>query len=223
MSNRPQGCSGPALSSLLRGLPRGLLLACLAPILFCEACLPAHAQGDPVAGAKAAVRHLSRAKTAAQVASCLTNESAATMGALMAMPLMMQYGFARPGGSARQKTQQAQFQGLLRRYGVEKAEGKGPQSPEWRRFAAHGRSFLVALDQFESRSGTPGHLQQAGGGIPAPEALRYTVLSPTRVAIVNPRHHQGPPMQARLEDGQWRLQISPAGAPGAGAAVSRRR
>ena len=46
--------------------------------------------------------------------------------------------------------------------------------------------------------------QITGGDLPAPEACSFQVLSPTRVKIVS-RARPHMPIEARLEDGQWRL------------------
>ena len=89
---------------------------------------------------------MNQTKTSVQMAQCLTNESAAMMGTMMAIPLMMQYDFPGTGGTARQKAERARFDALMKRYGLDKAQNKGPESKEWRRFATQGRRFLVEMD-----------------------------------------------------------------------------
>jgi hypothetical protein len=165
-------------------------------------------QGDAVAGARAVVRRMGQARTIAQMAPCLTNESAAMMGTMIAIGQMMQYSLAPgTGASARQKAEQAQFETLIRRYGLDKAQNKGPESKEWKRFAAQGRRFLIDLDRLQARSGKASQRTQTRRPVPSADALRYTVLSPTRVALRDPRRTKSPPMEARLEEGKWRLHL----------------
>jgi hypothetical protein len=151
---------------------------------------------------------MGQARTIVQMAPCLTNESAAMMGTLMAMGQMMQYSLGPgTGASARQKAEQAQFEALTRRYGLDKAQNKGPESKEWRRFAAQGRRFLIDLDRLQAHSGKAGQMTQIRKPVPPADALRYTVLSPTRVALRDPKRPKSPPMEARLEEGKWRLHL----------------
>ena len=198
------------------------VVACLATWLAAALCGPAAALGPPpkdnaaaVAGAKGALRRMERAKTAAQRADCLTNETAAMMGTMMAMFPMMEYGMAESFGqaprlSARQKAERAQFQALVRRYGLDKMQDKGPESREGRRLVARGRRFLVDMEGFLARTGkmTPGKDKSAS----SPEAYRYKVLSPTRVALRDPKKPKEAPAEARWEDGAWRLHLPMPGA-----------
>ena len=183
-------------------------LVCLALIYCCQLASAVLAQGSAVAGAKTLVLRIGQAKTGAQFAECLTNESAAMLGTLLTMPMMMQNGLGgNKGASAHQKAEQAQMQALIRRYGLDKVQNKGPESKEWLHFASQGRRFLVELDQLQVRNGQAGIAKQSKSSIPSPDALRYTALSPTRVSLQDPKQPKAPPMQARLEDGQWRLAL----------------
>jgi hypothetical protein len=196
-----------------------LLIACFIAALPVTCC-PSASSAPPstrstastakqIPGAKAAVRRMSQAKTPGQMAQCLTNESAAIMGAMIAMPLMMQYSMPNAGASnvpRHKKAEQARFEAVLKRYGLDKAQNKGPESKEWRRFAAQGRHFLTEIDGFLARSGKSGRWTK-NKMAPSPDALRYTVLDPARVAIRNPKKPKDSPMQARFEDGRWRLHL----------------
>jgi hypothetical protein len=178
------------------------------PVIYCHPAASAPlSSAKQVAGAKAAVKRMSQAKTPAQMAQCLTNESAAMMGTILVIPLMMQHSLPDTGASSRQKkAERARFEALLKRYGLDKAQNKGPESKEWRRFAAQGRRFLVEVDGFLARSGKGGQWKKTRRRL-LPTRFRYTVLGPTRVAIRDPKKPKDPPMQARLEEGQWRLHL----------------
>jgi hypothetical protein len=180
----------------------------------------ARPQGSEVAGAKEAVARVRRAKSLAELAACLTNESAATMGLALAAGVSMQVDFssmgaAAPGASVQARRAKADLDALLRRYGLGRSSTRivtmleDPQALA--RFAPKGRPFLTDLDRvirrLQSAGLVSGNLVRKAATPPAPQALTYRVLSPTRVAVRDPSKTRPSRMEARFEDGQWRVHL----------------
>ena len=188
-------------------------------------CPSAAAQGDPVAGAKGAVGRLLRVRSMADMAPCLTNESAAMFGTMLTLPIAMATGMADVGpandpATRRAKAAKKDLDALMKRYGVPGGgpggAQMGPGSKEWKRFARQGRRFLVDVDALLTRLDRSGVMKGGAGQFrrdpkapTSPEALRYRMLGPTRVAIRDPRDPKAQPMEARYEDGLWRIHLMP--------------
>lgn len=183
-------------------------------------------------GAQGALDRAHRAKGLAALNESLTNESAADIGFSLVLADSMVSGLTgtlsrtlTPQDAARQQGLEKAFQdkvaALLDRYSVNKktldASNKSGALPPG--LIGRGHQFLadaVALsDAYEkthaSSKNIPLSAQMGKNDLPAPGACDFHVLSPTRVQIV-PRRDPKSPIEARLEDGQWRLDLGKMGA-----------
>jgi len=202
-----------------------------------QSAVPIIASLSPLVGARETLDRAHRAKGLAALNESLTDESAADIGFSLVLADSMISGLTgtmsrtlTPQDAARQQGLEKAFQdkvaALLDRYSLNKktldASNKSGALPPG--LVAHGHQFLadaVALsDAYEkthaSSKNIPLSAQMGGNDIPAPGACDFHVLSPTRVQIV-PRRNPKSPIEARLEDGQRRLDL---GALGAGSADS---
>lgn len=218
----------------------GLWCACAAA---CVMAAPAQAQApSPVQGAREALTRARQAKNLSEMNNSLTNESAATLGFGLVLADSMMSGLAttmtdaltpegaKPkaaaGEEASEKAFQAKVEALLKRYSLDEKTFKGAGESETLppTLIAHGHQFLadaiVLSDGYEkshttSKSGRTLGGQMGGSALPMPGACDFRVLSPSRVQIV-PRANPKSTLEARLEDGQWRLDAGAGPSPSSG-------
>lgn len=197
-----------------------------------QSAVPIIAALSPLVGAQGALDRAHRAKGLAALNESLTNESAADIGFSLVLADSMVSGLTgtlsrtqTPQDAARQQELEKAFQdkvaALLDRYSVNKktldASNKSGALPPG--LIGRGHQFLadaVALsDAYEkahaSSKNIPLSAQMGKNDLPAPGACDFHVLGPTRVQIV-PRRDPKSPIEARLEDGQWRLDLGKMGA-----------
>jgi len=198
----------------------------------CAMAAPARAQtSPPLQGAREALTRAHAAKNLSELNNSLTNEAAAGLGFGLVLADSMMSGLATtmtdaltPRGAkpkepaheeAAEKAFQAKVEALLKRYSLSGKTPKGADKSDMLppSLIAQGHQFLadaLALsDDYEkthpsSKGGGTLGSQVSGSDLPAPEACDFHVLSPTRVKIVA-RARPQVPIEARLEDGQWRL------------------
>lgn len=192
-----------------------------------QSAVPVIAALSPLLGAQEALDRAHRAKSLAELNQNLTNESAAIVGFSLVLADSMLSGLTgtmsralTPKDAAHQQASEKAFQdkvvALLDRYSINKktldASDKSGALPPG--LAAHGHQFLadaVALSDAYEKSHSPnksGTMSEQFGknDFPAPGVCAFHVLSPTRVQIV-PRTDPKSPIEAHLEDGQWRLDL----------------
>jgi hypothetical protein len=184
----------------------------------------------PVNGAKQALERGRLAKGLPQLNGVITNESAATIGfSLVLMDSLvsgMNSGLTKtlaPKTAARdnaaEKAYQDKAEALLKRYSLDAktidASNKSGALPP--ALVAHGHQFLTdalalsdAYDKSHAADGGTKIVRSGKDMFPAPGVCRFQVLSPTRVKVVPQDTHQDP-IEARLEDGQWRLDLEGMG------------
>lgn len=108
------------------------------------------------------------------------------------------------------------IEGIFKRYGMDeksmagaKANGQLPQAVR-----ANGRRFLgevaIVMDSMPGKRSNGGIQFDKSKMPPHPDKLRYKVVSPTRVVIHDPEKPKEK-LEARVEDGAWRLHIGDAG------------
>ncbi len=156
----------------------------------------------PLQGATAVLNHAHNAKNLAALNGDLSNESAALMGVTLNLTVSALRGLTlkyTPKGSQEAAVQKS----------YQTKAGALPPT-----FAFQGHQFLsraIALSDAYEKTGSPnkgGSLSTQFGqnAFPAARDCDFHVLSPTRVRIV-PRSRQKLPIEAHLEEGQWRLDI----------------
>ncbi len=177
----------------------------------------------PVQGASAALDHAHTAKTLSALNPCLTNECAAAFGFTLVLADSFISGMAsaftsnkKTPQAATEKAFQNQVDALLDRYSLteksldpsQKADSLPPA------LITHGHQFLsdafALSESYEkshasAKSRTIGS-QMNGSDLPTSSQCTFKVLSPTQVKIV-PRVNPKSPFEARLEDGQWRIDM----------------
>jgi len=194
--------------------------------------VPVIASLSPLLGAQEALDRAHQAKGLATLNQSLTNESAADIGFSLVLADSMISGLTgtmsrtlTPQDGARQQGLEKAFQdrvaALLDRYSLNKktldASNKSGALPPG--LIGRGHQFLadaVALsDSYEkshaSSKNIPLSAQMGKNDFPASDACDFHVLGPTRVQIV-PRSGPKTPLEVRLEDGQWRLDLGKMGA-----------
>lgn len=185
---------------------------------------------SPVDGAKQALERGRLAKGMTQLNGVITNESAATIGFSLTLMDSLVSGISTgltktlapktaTHDNAAEKAYQDKAEALLKRYSLDAksidASNKAGTLPP--ALAAYGHQFLAdaqalddAYDKSHAADGVTKVTQSGKDMFPAPAACSFQVLSPTRVKIV-PRDTHKNPLEARLEDGQWRLDMTGMG------------
>ena len=181
----------------------------------------------PVDGAKQALERGRLAKGMTQLNGVITNESAATIGFSLTLMDSLVSGISTgltktltpktaTHDNAAEKAYQDKAEALLKHYSIDaksiNASNKSGTLPP--ALVAHGHQFLtdaLALSSdYEKSSASPKNpdhgLQFSGSDFPRPSACTFHALSPTRVLIV-PRGKPKSPFEARLEEGQWRIDL----------------
>ncbi len=192
--------------------------------------LPASAQSLPLAGAltpaqgtAAALDRAHQTKTLTALNPCLTKQTAAFLGFSLVLAGASISGLTpapSPRGPSPQTAAEKAFQdkvaALMRRYSLtEKALNAADKSeilPSG--LASRGHQFLadaLALKEAYEKNPAPGKSKIlgdkfSGSDFPTSKECTFHVLSPTRVLVV-PRSSSMGPIEARLEDGQWRVDI----------------
>jgi len=194
---------------------------------------PAAVAQSPIQGAHDVLARAHGAKNLSELNGSLTNESAAAIGFGLVLADSLMSGMAttmadaltpkgvKPKGMAREEASEKTFQNrvevLLKRYSLDGKTPKGADKSDALppSLIARGHQFLadalVLSNDYEkshasSKGGGTLGSQMGGSDLPAPGACDFHVLSPTRVKIV-PRADPKSPIEARLEDGQWRLDV----------------
>lgn len=222
------GCFFGACAACLSALPASAQVS--API---KPAVPAAAGMTPVQGASAALDHLHQAKSLAEMNPFLTNESAAVLGFTLVLADSLMSGMATAlspkaasspaaaSQAASEKAFQNQVEALLNRFSLSDKTLKMSNSDSLPpALVARGHQFLVdafalsnsyekshtsANDRASGKNPTIGS-QIKGSDFPASSQCSFKVLSPTRVQIV-PRSKPTSSFEARLEDGQWRIDM----------------
>lgn len=196
--------------------------------------------GTEVASAKQLVARLGQCKSLSDFSQMFSNETAAYFGFMvgvsMAMVSAMAESFAKMGEEMAKQAggppprkdpkQEAELrqmrkmgstiEGIFKRYGMDeksmagaKANGQLPQAVR-----ANGRRFLgevaIVMDSMPGKRSNGGIQFDKSKMPPHPDKLRYKVVSPTRVVIHDPEKPKEK-LEARVEDGAWRLHIGDAG------------
>lgn len=176
---------------------------------------------SPLQAAREVLGRAHRAKNFGEINNDLTDESAAMMGLALVLVDSMLNGMdirqspKAPRREASGKAFQGKIVALLGRYSLDQktlkdSGGAGVMPPG---LSARGHQFLADVitlnDAYEKshpsvKGGSPSGSQEEETPFPAPGLCDFHVLSPTRVQIV-PRHNPKSSLEARFEDGQWRL------------------
>ena len=229
----------------LGGLSIASLLCLSQAALYAAPAAPAPAVSvpagalSPIAGAKQALVRGRMAKGLPQLNGVITNESAATIGFSLVLMDSLVSGISSgltktltPKTAARdnaaEKAYQDKAEALLKRYSLDArsidASNKSGTLPP--ALAAHGHQFFSdalalsdAYDKTHAAEGITKVTQSGQDMFPAPAACSFQVLGPTRVKIVPHDTHKDP-IEARLEDGQWRLDLADMGLPRSGPKIN---
>ena len=195
---------------------------------------PAAAGVTPVQGASAALDHAHMAKTLSEMNPYLTGESAAFLGFTLVLADSLMSGMATAlspkaasspaaaSQAASEKAFQNQVEILLNRYrltdktlNMSKSDSLPPAliargheflSDAFALSSSYEKSHTSSKDRASGKNPTIGS-QISGGDLPISSQCTFTVLSPTRVKIV-PRGKPASSFEARLEDGQWRIDMA---------------
>ncbi len=177
----------------------------------------------PLQGAAAALDRLHQAKSLTQMNPYITGDSAAFLGFILVTADSFISGMTtalspkdKSPQAATEKALQSQVDVLLNRYSVTNKTFKLFQKPDALPPAliARGHQFLsdaLVLSSDYERAQPPkknsaGGSQFKSSDFPASSACTFHVLSPTRVQIV-PRSKPTSSFEARLEEGQWRVDL----------------
>ncbi len=219
-------CLGGASVALLLCLPQAALYA--APATPAPAVsVPAVGALSPIAGAKQALERGRMAKGMPQLNGVITNESAATIGFSMVLMDSLVSGISSgltkaltpktaTHDNAAEKAYQDKAEALLKRYSLDAksidASNKSGTLPpalvaQGHQFFSDALALSDAYDKSHAADGVTKVTQSGTELFPAPAACTFQVLSPTRVKIV-PRDTHEDPIDACLEDGQWRLDLA---------------
>ena len=184
--------------------------------------------GQEVAEVKAMMAEMKNIKDIQSMSEFFTNESAAALGMVMMIPVMMMASFEDMGGQMAAEMGklgggQAQppkpstgpkikgeLEAMLKKYGLsDKTQPNDKQamaalSSRGREFFSDMTGLLQKMDKTgKGKSG----FDMSGNKAPNPEDAAYEVLSPTRVKVtpINPQEKMMEKMEARFEDGRWRF------------------
>lgn len=221
-------CLGSVGVAALLYLPQAALYA--APATPAPAVPTPAGALSPVEGAKQALERGRLAKGLPQLNGVITNESAATIGFSLVLMDSLVSGISSgltktltpktaTQDNAAEKAYQDKAEALLKRYSLDAktidASNKSGALPP--ALVAHGHEFFSeaqalddAYDKSHAADGITKVTQSGKEMFPAPAACSFQVLSPTRVKIVPQDTHKDP-IEARLEDGQWRLDLEGMG------------
>ena len=177
--------------------------------------LPALAQSPPVAGAltpvqgaTAALTRIHQAKSLAEMNSCVTRQTAAVFG----LGLMLDGTSSGLGKAFEDKATTLRNRYSLTDKALDTMEKSNTLPPG---LVPRGHQFLadaLILKEEYEKNLAPGkkeafEVKYSGSDFPAPRNCTFRVLSPARVEIA-PRSDPNDAIEARLEDGQWRIDIA---------------
>jgi hypothetical protein len=204
------------------------LLSVMMALVFCLCITPrAHGQSmlfdqtspdatasPEILGAKEVITSLIRAgrkKDSNAWVECLTNDSA---GTLSVVPLSVIALAVSPQKPDRTKSVRTDFEKMLDRYKIKDfIKQRRITSGVDKELTRRGRGILKSVYGFLERLYKDGLIPSdnkatlSAGLPPDAEVFTYRVIDSKRVAVLDPRSGQKS-MEARLEDGKWRLQIS---------------
>jgi len=184
---------------------------------------PNAAAQPPLQGAAAALDHLHQAKLLTEMNPYLTGGSAAFLGFTLVIADSFISGMTtalspkdNSPQAATEKALQSKVDALLKRYSVTDKAFKLSEKPDALppALTARGHQFLsdaLALSSDYEKAQPPKKdsalgSQFSGSDFPASSACTFHVLSATRVQIV-PRTKPKSAFEARLEEGQWRIDL----------------
>ncbi len=184
--------------------------------------------GQEVAEVKAMISEMKNIKDIRAMSEFFTNESAAALGMVMMIPVAMMASFEEMGGQMATEMGKlgggqaqapkpstgpkikAELEATMKKYGLsDKTQPNDKQAMA--ALSSRGREFFSdmtgLLEKMDKNGKGKSGFDMSGSKAPKPEDATYEVLSPTRVKVTpkNPKEKMMEKMEARFEDGRWRL------------------
>jgi hypothetical protein len=184
--------------------------------------------GTEVEAAKETFRKVSAVKDMSEMASYLTNRSAAVFGVILMIPISLMTSMeemgssfenmgkdpnapAAPAAPKKASPFKAEFETITQKYGIKDMQS-GPDPAAMKNLEARGRELMrdlaLLMEKIEKSGKSTGEKSKPDVLQKGPDDFEYTVVSPTRVRIVpKEKPKPGQPSEAFLvvEDGRWRL------------------